>query len=318
MTLLAYLFTVLKNVIYGSSVYFTGALNENVDVLDILAIRFLISFVVLYLLKVSKIIKINVGLRDVLGKTERSAYAKDLLRAAIFEPVLYMLFETVGISMATGVTVGVILSLAPISSCVCESVILKEKTTLAQKIFLGIGIVGVVYIALNTNTSDGKDTVAGIIFVLLAVVSGSLYSVFSRKSAAHFSTMEITYFSAMLGMIAFNAANVIRHLWSGTITGYFAPLANTQNVTGFLFLAVISTIVATGMNNFALSRLQVSVISAFGGLSTLVTIAVGVLWGGEMLYPFHYIGILLIVTRMIGVSYISVKRDRERSLNIKG
>jgi drug/metabolite transporter (DMT)-like permease len=195
---------------------------------------------------------------------------------------------------------------------------LKEKTTLAQKIFLGIGIVGVVYIALNTNTSDGKDTVAGIIFVLLAVVSGSLYSVFSRKSAAHFSTMEITYFSAMLGMIAFNAANVIRHLWSGTITGYFAPLANPQNVTGFLFLAVISTIVATGMNNFALSRLQVSVISAFGGLSTLVTIAVGVLWGGEMLYPFHYIGILLIVTRMIGVSYISVKRDRERSLNIKG
>jgi drug/metabolite transporter (DMT)-like permease len=289
-----------------------------VDVLDILAIRFLISFVVLYLLKVSKIIKINVGLRDVLGKTERSAYAKDLLRAAIFEPVLYMLFETVGISMATGVTVGVILSLAPISSCVCESVILKEKTTLAQKIFLGIGIVGVVYIALNTNTSDGKDTVAGIIFVLLAVVSGSLYSVFSRKSAAHFSTMEITYFSAMLGMTAFNAANVIRHLWSGTITGYFAPLANPQNVTGFLFLAVISTIVATGMNNFALSRLQVSVISAFGGLSTLVTIAVGVLWGGEMLYPFHYIGILLIVTRMIGVSYISVKRDRERSLNIKG
>ena len=33
MILLAYLFAVLKNVIYGSSVFFTGALNENVDVL---------------------------------------------------------------------------------------------------------------------------------------------------------------------------------------------------------------------------------------------------------------------------------------------
>ncbi len=88
MTVVAYLFTVLKNVIYGSSVYFTGALNENVDVLDILSIRFLISFVALYLLKTFKFLKINVGIRDVLKKTERSAYARDLLRAAIFEPVL--------------------------------------------------------------------------------------------------------------------------------------------------------------------------------------------------------------------------------------
>ena len=110
MTLLAYLFAVLKNVIYGSSVFFTGTLNENVDVLDILAIRFFISFLVLYLLKTFKILKINVGIWDVLKKTERSSYARDLLRAAIFEPVLYMLFETLGISMTTGITAGVLLS----------------------------------------------------------------------------------------------------------------------------------------------------------------------------------------------------------------
>ena len=316
MTLLAYLFAVLKNVIYGSSVFFTGTLNENVDVLDILAIRFFISFLVLYLLKTFKILKINVGIRDVLKKTERSPYARDLLRAAIFEPVLYMLFETLGISMTTGITAGVLLSLAPVSSCICESVILKEKTTLAQKIFLGIGILGVAYIALNTSTSGGTNTVAGIVFVLLAVVTGSLFMVFSRKSASHFSAMEITYFSALLGMIAFNSVNVIRHLIGGTIVEYFMPLANTQNLIGFLFLAVISTIVATGMNNFALSKMQVSVMSAFGGLSTMVTIAVGVLWGGEKLYTFHCIGILLIVTRMIGVSYIAIKREKKNGARL--
>ena len=309
MVFLAYLFTVLKNVIYGTSVYFTGSLSENVDVLDILAIRFLISFIVLYLLKVFKIVKINVGIKDVCGKTKRSKYIKSLLFAAIFEPVLYMFFETLGISMTTGITAGVILSLMPISSCVCESIILKEKTTIMQKIFLGIGIIGVIYISVNTNTSDGKNTLSGIIFIVLAVISGSLFMVFSRKSSSHFNSMEVTYFSAMLGMLAFNAVNVVRHIISGDLLKYFSPLFNIQNLIGFVFLAIISTIVATGMNNYALSKIQTTTSSAFSGLSTVVTIVIGVVFGGEKLYYFHFIGMTLILIRMIGVSYISLKKN---------
>ena len=63
--LLALLFTFLKNVIYGASVFFTGALSTSVDVLDILALRFLMSFLVLYVLKQTKLLKIEVGIRDV-------------------------------------------------------------------------------------------------------------------------------------------------------------------------------------------------------------------------------------------------------------
>lgn len=310
MVLLAYLFTVLKNVVYGASVFFTGALSDNVDVLDILAIRFILSFIVLYLLKVLKIVKINVGIKDLFGKTDRSKYIKTLLFAGIFEPVLYMFFETLGISMTTGVTAAVILSLIPISSCICESIILKEKTTFMQKVFLALGIIGVIYISAKTNTSDGENTVSGIVFIVLAVISGSLFMVFSRKSSTHFNSMEVTYFSAMLGMVAFNLVNIVRHLINGDITEYFMPLFNLQNLIGFIFLAVVSTIVATGMNNFALSKIQTSTSSAFSGLSTVVTIIIGVIFANEKLYYFHFIGMALILIRMIGVSYISLKKQK--------
>lgn len=308
MVFLAYLFTILKNVIYGTTVFFTGSLSENVDILDILAIRFLISFIVIYFFKIFKIAKINVGLKDVFKKTDRSGYIKSLLLASLFEPILYMFFETLGISMTTGITAGVILSLSPISSCVCEAVILKEKSTFMQKIFLGLGIIGVIYISVNTNTSDGKDSVLGILFIVLAVISGSLFMVFSRKSSSHFNSMEVTYFSSLSGMFAFNSVNIVRHIIYGDILKYFSPLFNIHNLIAFVFLAIISTIVATGMNNFALSKIQISTSSAFGGLSTLVTIAVGVIFGGEKLYYFHYIGMTLILIRMIGVSYISIKK----------
>lgn len=102
--------------------------------------------------------------------THRRDAMKSLLIAAFFEPVIEIFFETLGISMTTSVTAAVILSLSPIANCISESCILKEKTTLLQKIFLGIGIVGVAYIALNTDTRTGKDTVAGIIFIVLAGV----------------------------------------------------------------------------------------------------------------------------------------------------
>ena len=312
-TFIVYLFAVLKNVIYGTSVFFTGELSATVDVLDILALRFLMSFVVLFILKSLRVIKIDVGIKDVIGCTDRSKYVKSLLLASLFEPVLYMFFETLGITMTSGITAGVILSLLPVSCCICESLILKEKTTLLQKIFLGIGIVGVAYIAVNTSTGEGKDSIMGIIFLLLAIISGAFFMVFSRKSSSAFKPMEITYFSCMLGMVAFNAVNIVRHLINGDILEYFTPYLDLDNMIGFVFLAVISTIVATSMNNFALSYMQASTMSAFGGLSTMVTVAVGVIFAHEKLYTFHIIGLVLIVIRMVGVSAIAIRKEKKLS-----
>lgn len=315
MNFIIYLCAFFKNMIYGTSVFFTGKLTASVNVFDILALRFIISFAVLWILKNLKVVDIKVGVKDFFIKNERSPYIKSLLFAGLFEPVLYMLFETVGISMTTGITTGVILSLAPVASCIFESLILKEKTTLWQKIFLALGIIGVIYIAVNTNTSTGKDTPAGIMFICMAVVAGALFSVFSRKSSKAFSAMEVTYVSCILGMVAFNLINIIRHIHIGDISNYFAPYFNFDNMIGFIFLSVISTVIATCMNNYALGKMQVSTMSAFGGVSTLTTIVIGVIFGGEKLYGFHFIGIVLIVLRMIGVSYIQIKKDKIKKEN---
>ena len=312
MIILSYLFAVLKNIIYGITPFFTGTLSQGTSVMDVLALRFLVSFAVMWVLKMLRIIKVDVGVRDMFQKDRpRHPFVAALLLAGLFEPVLYMFFEATGISMSTNIITGVILSLSPVSGVIFESLILKERATWLQKLFLGIGIVGVVYIAVMTNTSGGEGSFLGIIFLLLAVISGSLFVTFSRKSSKHFNAMEVTYISAMLGAVAFNAVNIVRHLINGTILHYFAPFFNPENLLGFFVLGVVSTIIATGMNNFALGYMQVSTMSAFGGLSTLVTIAVGVIFNHEPLYYFHLIGLVLIVTRMVGVSVIAIRKDRK-------
>jgi len=310
MSLLVFICCLIRNIIYGSSVLFTGRLTDSVDVFDVLALRFLMSFIVLWLLKSTKILNIKVGVKELFGKnndSNRKSYLKTILLAAVFEPVLYMLFETLGISMTTNIMAGTILALAPIFSCISEEWILGEKSSWQKKIFLGIGIIGVLYITINTNTTDGHNTLIGILFVLLAVISGCIYSAFSRKASKVFAPIEVTYVSCILGTVVFNIVNVIRHIIFGDIKNYFVPYFNAENMIGFVFLAVLSTIVATLMGNYTLKKITVSSYAAFGGISTLVTVVLGVIFNNETIYMYHIIGFALIFVRIVGVIFLDKK-----------
>ena len=313
MTFLAYLSAVLKCIIYGSTIFFTADLTKSMDVLDLLALRFLLSFAVLWMLKATRILKIRVGIKDLFRPTEHTPFLKNLFLAGLFEPVLYMFLETLGVSKTTNITAAVLLSLSPVSSCIVEEVLLKERSSLLQKFFLGCGIFGVLYIALQTDTVEGKNSLLGILALVFCVLSGSLFSAFSRKSSAHFSSIEITYFSCAMGAAAFNIINVVRHLLRGDILHYFDPYFQPENRIGFLFLGIVSTIIAVTLSNFALSRIQVSTMAAFNGLSTLVTIVIGILFAHEKLEVYHLIGMPFILLRMIGVSAISIRKDRKKT-----
>lgn len=188
---------------------------------------------------------------------------------------------------------------------------LKERSTVVQKIFLFCGIVGAMYVSVSTSTTDGKNSILGILSLFCAITAGALFCVFSRKSSHHFASMEITYISCMLGAVIFNAVNIVRHLVRGDVLSYFDPYFNLDNMIGFFVLGIMATIVATAMNNYALSKLQVSTVAAFGGVSTIVSIAIGVIFNDEKLMTYHYIGLPFILACIVGVSAISIMKSRK-------
>ena len=312
MNILAYLSAIGKCIIYGATPFFTGALSENMDVLDLLSLRFLLSFVVFLILKNLRILKIDLKVKDIFVKNDRTPHIKNLILTALFEPVLYMLFETLGISMTNGVTTAVILSVAPVFYCVGEFIFFRQYPSLWQGVFLTLGMAGAAYIAVCTSNEGGRSSLMGIIFLILALTVGALFCVFSRKSSSHFSPLEITFVSSMLGAVCFNAVNVVRHIAKGDILHYFDPYFDLENLFGFVMLGVMSTIFATMMINYALSKIKISTFSAFGGVSTIVTVLIGVIFANEKLMYFHYIGFPFIIARMIGVCAIDMYKDRKK------
>jgi len=302
-TILAYVLTILKTIIYGTSILFTGTLLRTTSVMDVLSIRFLISAFAFLLLAVTKIIRINFR-----GKT-----VKYLLATAIFEPLLYFLFETAGLQYTTTSLAGIICAMTPAMVVLFETLILKERTSLPQKLLLLLSIGGVILVSIftNRNASGERSSLFGIILLLIAYASGALFCVFSRKSSQDFSSIEITFFTTMLGAISFNGINVVRHLSAGTITTYFAPLLQPENLTGFLFLGILSSIIATMMNNYALSRVQASSVCALGGIGTITSVVIGIVVNKEILYWYHIVGAVMILIGAIGVNYLTQRKSEK-------
>ena len=255
----------LGYIIFGLSYLFTANLLKTTSVFDAIALRFLISTLFLTVLCITGIIKVNF----------KNKSLKFLFLTALFEPVFYFIFETFGIKNTTTTVAGMIIAFTPAIVAIAETIILKEKITFLQKVFLIMSIMGVAIVSLYSK-NDGKNTAFGIICLLITAVCGALFIVSSRKISSDFSPMEITYFSSILGAVVFNAI-------------------------------CVASFVATTLINFGTSKLQASSVSSFSGISTVTTIVTGVMFNGEVLKLFHIISVILILTGVIGMNYIKIK-----------
>ncbi len=296
---LAYGMIVCRSVIYGTSILFTGTLLRTVSVMDVLALRFLISAAAFLLLALTGIIHVDF----------RKKPLKIIAAAALFEPVGYFLLETLGLKSTTTSLAGIISAMTPVTVVLFETIFLRERTSWLQKILLLVSIAGVTLVTVCTGgDSEGTNSLWGILLLIGAYISGALFLICSRKSSQAFSSVEITFFTTMVGAVVFNGINVVRHLTAGTIATYFEPLFSVENLVGFLFLSLLSSIAATVMNNYALSRIQASSVSALSGISTITSIVAGVLVNHEILHWYHVVGAVLILVGGIGVNYLAQKK----------
>ena len=58
---------------------------------------------------------------------------------------------------------------------------------------------------------------------------------------------------------------------------------------------LIYSVIATVMSNYCYAKIQASLAAALGGISTIVTIVVGVLFNHETLYLYHIVGTVMIL-----------------------
>ena len=133
--------------IFGFSFLFTKNALTNINPFHLLAFRFSVAAITLTLLLFLGVIKINY----------KNKKMKVLLLLGLTEPVMYFIFETLGINRTTSSEAGLMISLIPVAVTILASIFLKEKPSRKQLLFIILSVAGVAFIILMKGTLDVKS-----------------------------------------------------------------------------------------------------------------------------------------------------------------
>lgn len=261
---------VVTEILYGSSFVFTKGATDRVDPFTLLGWRFGIALVVLLALWTSRVIRLQISRRSLLP----------LLVLAAFQPVLYYVGETFGVARTTASESGLVISAIPVMALLMSSLVLRVHPTKPQVIGILVTLLGAVTTVVAGGLTAGFNPI-GYLFLLMAVVSYSLYSVFAERWS-HAPELDKTFVMVAAGALSFGGVAIVQHANNHTL-GHLAtlPLLDHQFLVAVVVLALGPTIGAFFLQNVAIGELGSNGYATFIGLSALVAVVSGMVVLGE-------------------------------------
>ena len=285
--------------IFGFSFMFSKVALGVMTPIEMIAYRFLLAALVLYVLKLFKLIKINLK-----GKK-----MKVVLLVSLAEPVVYFIFESLGLNLTSSFEAGLMISLIPVITVAFSIIFLKERVKLIQILFMIMSLGGVLFINLMKENLSLSGNLLGVLFLLIAVTASGFYNIGSKKASTSFTPVEITYVMMWVGAISFNSILIVNNIIKGTMKSYFEPLLSWQGIIPIIYLGILSSIVAFFLVNYSISKMEVSQFSVLANITTIVSIFAGVFILKERFLWYHIVGSIVILLGVWGTVYFGEKDE---------
>lgn len=225
---------------------------------------------------------------------------KTIFPLSLFYPVLFFLFQTLGLSITSSSEAGIIYALSPIITFLVAKVLIHEKAEKIQILFMIISVSGLVIINIGNGLNPGYSNYSGIFLILLSASSISVYNVLLKKIAQTFTPVQITYVISIYGFIIFTLIAIIKHLILNDLPSYFSPLMKPEFLAAVFYLALFASLLSNITAAYALTKLEATTVSLFQNLATIYIILLGILILKENLYFYHYIGITAVLAGIVG------------------
>ncbi len=300
-TLGAYFGLFLMTSIIGLSFMFVKIGLQYSSAIDLLAHRFSVALLLALLLLALRVIKL-----PRLNKQK----IKTLVLLSLFFPILFFLFQAYGIQYCTSSEAGITFAMSPIVTLIVAQVVLKERTTILQKIGIFLSVLGILYIIFSNNQLSNSTDIRGFSLLFIAILSFTTYLVFGKKLGSQFKPIEITVWIILIACIFFNIWSVSSHLYAGTLEQFLMPFSESSFTWSVLYLGILSSIVTSFLTNYALPIIPASQIAVFNNLSPILAILGGVVFLDEKLYSYHIIGGSLV---FIGIALTLIFKSKPQA-----
>lgn len=294
----AYLAAISYSLIIGLSFMFVKVALTVANPIDTLAHRFSIAFISIVIFMSFTKNRVKIGKQDIIR----------ILPLAILYPLAFFTFQVLGLVKISSSEAGIIQATIPVFTLILASVLLKEKSSHLQLLFIGLSVAGVIFMLYMSNGGASAGNIIGSGLILLSALAVSFYNVFARKLTRQYSLITLTYMMTFCGFVIFNGVAIGNHVVNQTLPQFFKPFIHGDFVIAIFYLGILSSLVTSYLSNYALSILEASKMSVFSNLATFITILAGVIFLKEAFHLYHLIGGVSIVVGVIGTNYFGNRR----------
>lgn len=268
---------ILGNTFFGLSFLFSKVALVQLEPFVLLAVRFIIAFIILNLILLTGKVKISLKGKP-LGK---------ILLLGMVQPVLYYTFENYGIRGTSTAFAGTLLAVVPVITLFAGVIFRKEIPTRLQLFGSVVSVAGVVVISIAQK--GGSTEIKGIIFLFCAVISSVAYNLLMRDTADFFTSFERTYVMIAFGSVFFVLFALFQS-GGASLAEILSPLQQPYVWGSIFYLAAFSSVGAFFLLNYAFSCLSLAQASIFTNIVTVVSISAGVVFLGESFTVLQFVG----------------------------
>lgn len=292
--ILATLAALTAQLIFGFSFMFTGIALKTASPMTVIANRYMVAFLGLSVVMIFTKTKLKIG---------KSIWK--LVLMSLFQPLMYFIFETYGVQLTNSSFSGVMISMIPIVSMMAGIFVINERPSFMQYAFAVLSVLGVL-IAVLSGKKEGIVSVFGVFLLVGAVLSSAFYNISSRKISGEFSVFERTYAMTLIGVVSFVLIALFENIqnFANIISGFFEP----SYLYAILYLGIVSSVIAFLLLNFANTHLPVAKTTVFSNITTVVSVIAGVVFLDEQISSLVILGVIMIVTGVIGVQALNTKQ----------
>lgn len=281
-TFLYILFTALA-LLWGLSFLGTKFALEELEPIEVLAVRWGMSLVLFSILAVTGIVRINF----------RGKNIKLLAIAVLIQPCVYSVLETWGINLTTSSESSIIIALIPLMVVVESFLFFRQKVSRRTAIGIVTGFSGVIIAIIFSPEFSTGGKIAGYLCLAGAVTVGALYTILSNRLGKEFTTMETTFALALAGGLFFNLLSLLQ---GNGLHPYEVLFSGGSSMWSLIYLGVGCSFGAYMIFNYTLSRLKAELATCIQTNSiTAVGVIAGILWGGDSWGWYTAAGMLMTI-----------------------
>jgi drug/metabolite transporter (DMT)-like permease len=270
---------VLAMIFWSVSFIWTRVAIQSFQPVTLITLRLLIASVLLFV--VSK----SAGKFQKIKRED----VKWFVLLAFFEPFLYYLGETYGLTMVESTLASVIVSTIPLFAPVLAFILLREKIGWMNVLGIFVSLGGVFLVIYEPGGGFSANPL-GVALLFLAVFSAICYTTTLRKISTHYSTLNVILFQSVIGLGFF-----IPTFFITDFSTIHTLTVSSESLGALLMLSVFASVIAFVLFAGVVRKIGVARTNVFVNLIPVFTAIFAWWFLDEVVTWLKWLGIGIVV-----------------------